>query len=55
MTSSTISVHPRFADVQDILGYPVSRPSAPFIYTNDWGGNFALLIPFVILGVGKSQ
>jgi hypothetical protein len=46
-------VHPSFADVQDILGYPVSRPSAPFIYTNDWGGNFALLIPFVILAWGS--
>jgi polysaccharide biosynthesis protein PslJ len=42
-------VHPGFADVQDILGYQTPRPSAPFIYTNDWGGNFALLIPFVIL------
>lgn len=42
-------VHPGFAEIQDILGYPVPRPSAPFIYTNDWGGNYALLVPFVIL------
>ena len=42
-------VHPGFAEIQDILGYPTPRPSAPFIYTNDWGGNFALLVPFVIL------
>ena len=42
-------VHPGFAEIQDILGYPTPRPSAPFIYTNDWGGNFALLVPFVVL------
>ena len=31
-------VHPGFAEIQDFLGYPTPRPSAPFIYTNDWGG-----------------
>jgi hypothetical protein len=42
-------VHPAFAQVQDILGYDTPRPSAPFVYTNDWGGNFALLVPIVIM------
>lgn len=42
-------VHPVFAQVQTFLGYPVARPAAPFVYTNEWGANFALLTPFVIL------
>jgi hypothetical protein len=36
--------------VQDFLGYPLGRPTAPFLYTNDWGGVYALTIPFFILG-----
>lgn len=42
-------VHPAFAEVQEVLGYASPRPSVPFVYTNDWGGAFALLIPFVVL------
>ena len=42
-------VHPAFAQVQEFLGFPTPRPSAPFVYTNDWGGCFGLLVPFVIL------
>lgn len=45
-------VHPKFAQVQDVLGYSAPRPSAPFVYTNDWGGAFALLAPLVILAWG---
>jgi hypothetical protein len=41
-------VHPRFAQIHDFLGYPVGRPTAPFVYTNEWGSNFALLTPLVI-------
>jgi len=41
-------VHPKAAQVQHFLGYPVPRPTAPFVFTNDWGGNFALLVPFVL-------
>jgi hypothetical protein len=41
-------VHPKTAQVQSFLGFPVPRPSAPFVFTNDWGGNFALLIPFLL-------
>lgn len=41
-------VHPKTAQVQSFLGFPVPRPSAPFVFTNDWGGNFALLVPFLL-------
>jgi hypothetical protein len=41
-------VHPKTAQVQHFLGYPVPRPAAPFVFTNDWGGNFALLVPFLL-------
>lgn len=41
-------VHPSTAQTQTFLGYPVPRPKAPFVYTNDWGGVFALVVPFVM-------
>jgi hypothetical protein len=43
-------VHPSTAQIQNFLGYDVPRPRAPFVYTNDWGGVFSLLVPFVIAG-----
>jgi O-antigen ligase len=39
-------VHPRLAQVHDFLGYAVARPAAPFVYTNEWGANMAVLTPF---------
>jgi hypothetical protein len=42
-------VRPEFAQVHEILGYPLGRPKAPFIYTNDWGSVYALLLPFFFL------
>jgi hypothetical protein len=45
-------LNPTFANrgvESKILGYGVGRPSAPFAYTNAWGSNFALLVPFVIM------
>ena len=42
-----VMVAPRFAQVQDFLGYPLPRPAAPFTYTNSWGANMALLFPVV--------
>lgn len=48
-------VHPRFAQVHDFLGYPVGRPTAPFVFTNDWGSNIGLLTPFAIITVLKSR
>jgi hypothetical protein len=41
--------HPVSAEVQDFLGYAEARPAAPFAYTNDWGANFGLLLPFFVL------
>jgi len=38
-------IHPAFAQVQNFLGYPLGRPKAPFVYTNDWGSVYALLCP----------
>ena len=43
-------VHPTTAQIQTFLGYSVPRPRAPFVYTNDWGGNYALLVPFLVAG-----
>jgi polysaccharide biosynthesis protein PslJ len=45
-------LNPTFANrgvESKILGYGVGRPSAPFAYTNAWGANFALLVPFVFM------
>lgn len=42
-------VRPTFAQVHDVLGYPLGRPKAPFVYTNDWGSAYALLLPFFFL------
>jgi polysaccharide biosynthesis protein PslJ len=41
-------IHPEFAQVHEFLGYPIPRPKAPFVYTNEWGANIALLTPFVL-------
>ena len=38
-------IQPVFANVEGFLGYPVPRPAAPFSYTNNWGGNIAVLTP----------
>jgi polysaccharide biosynthesis protein PslJ len=50
-------VHPSFAEVQRPYGSPVlfTRPSAPFAYTNGWGCNMALLVPFAAaaLAIGR--
>lgn len=45
-------VHPRFAEVQNFIGYTIYRPSAPFFYTNWWGGNFGALLPIAIAAFG---
>ncbi len=42
-------MHPNFAQVQDFLGYETPRPAAPFAYTNEWGANLSLLLPFFVL------
>lgn len=42
-------VRPTFAQVQEVLGYPLGRPKAPFAYTNSWGSAYALLLPFFFM------
>ncbi|GAB3592724.1 hypothetical protein GCM10027446_13870 [Angustibacter peucedani] len=46
-------VRPAFAEVQQPYGSPrtFARPSAPFAYTNGWGVNVALLVPFALAGL----
>jgi len=43
-------VHPSLASASDFLGYQQPRPTAPFPYSNAWGNNLALYMPFFILG-----
>jgi polysaccharide biosynthesis protein PslJ len=47
-------VHPKFAQVNE-QGRFSSRPQAPFTYANEWGSNFALLLPFVIIGMATAR
>ncbi len=42
-------VTPSFAEIQDIIGFPVPRPKAPFPYTNSWGSMLGLLTPFALI------
>ncbi len=42
-------LHPGFTQVQNILGYDVGRPRAPFDYTNMWGNCLAILLPWLIV------
>ncbi len=41
-------VRPRFAQVQNLFGVPIPRPSTLFAFTNEWGGNVGLLTPFFV-------
>lgn len=38
-------VQPVFAEIRTFLGFPIARPAAPFVYSNYWGGNVAVLTP----------
>jgi hypothetical protein len=42
-------VHPRIAEVQSFLGFAETRPTAPYFYTNNWGCNLSLCLPFFVL------
>ena len=46
---------PGFADLQDIIGFPVPRPKAPFPYTNSWGSMMALLTPFALMAFNDNR
>lgn len=41
-------VHPGLSSQSSLLGYTIARPKAPFNYTNEWGSNFALLMPLAV-------
>jgi hypothetical protein len=43
-----LQIHPQFAEIQTFIGYNITRPSAPFPYTNWWGGNLGALTPFML-------
>lgn len=48
-------VTPSFADIQDIIGFPVPRPKAPFPYTNSWGSMLGLLTPFGLMALHEPR
>lgn len=49
-------VHPPFAQISHSSYFHVPpRPAAPFEYTNDWGVNFAFLVPFVIAWLSETK
>lgn len=43
-------IHPTAAQLMEVLGYESPRPSAPFFFTNTWGINIAVFLPFFLLG-----
>lgn len=42
-------IHPSLSSSVDFLGYVQPRPTAPFAYSNSWGNNLALYLPFFML------
>jgi polysaccharide biosynthesis protein PslJ len=44
-------VHVDFAQRADPTRGLATRPQAPFVYTNVWGSNFALLLPFMFIAL----
>ena len=46
---------PGFADLQDIIGFPIPRPKAPFSYTNSWGSMVALSTPFAFMSLADPR
>lgn len=43
-------VHPAAAQLQEVFDSPTPRPSAPYGYTNTWGQNLAILLPWFVVG-----
>ncbi|HET6560904.1 MAG TPA: hypothetical protein VFG72_03445 [Marmoricola sp.] len=43
-------VHPSLASSSEFLGYVQPRPTAPFPFSNAWGNNVAMYLPFFIYG-----
>ena len=46
---------PSLAQIHDFLGYEVSRPAAPFGYTNNWGSAVALLAPIALVWAASTR
>jgi hypothetical protein len=43
---------PKLAQVQTFIGYALTRPAAPFTYTNEWGASVGLLTPMALAAIG---
>jgi polysaccharide biosynthesis protein PslJ len=41
----------KLAQVQTFIGYDLTRPAAPFTYTNEWGGSVSLLTAMALAGL----
>ena len=48
-------VHPYAAQIMDIVGDAKPRPAAPWGYTNTWGNNFCLLLPWLMVAARASR
>ncbi|MEZ5342934.1 MAG: hypothetical protein R2706_16270 [Acidimicrobiales bacterium] len=48
-------VIPKFAEVQDIIGFPIPRPNAPWNHTNSWGSMLAILTPFAVIALKEDR
>jgi hypothetical protein len=48
-------VHPSFAQTAGASLGVAPRPQAPFTYTNEWGANFALLVPMVFTAMSRTR
>jgi len=48
-------VQPVLANVENFLGFPDPRPSAPFPYTNNWGGTIAVLTPVALAALSATR
>jgi hypothetical protein len=44
-------VSAKLAQVQTFIGYDLTRPAAPFTYTNEWGGSVSLLTAMALAGL----
>lgn len=51
----TTLITPSFAEIQDIIGFPIPRPKAPFPYTNSWGSMLGLLTPFALIALRDTR
>ncbi|GAA1601817.1 hypothetical protein [Actinoplanes couchii] len=48
-------VHPYAAQIMDLVGGEKPRPAAPWGYTNTWGNNFGLLLPWLVVAAWWSR